>query len=75
MSIDIGCSLAQPTCHVFLSSNITSHCLAVAPQSGAKQNFYCTINYKTLNSNCVAQRAFKKLQKIELEEKNNAQVI
>jgi hypothetical protein len=31
----------------------------VAPQSGAKQIFYCTVYYITLNSNCEAQRAPK----------------
>jgi hypothetical protein len=36
----------------------------VAPQSGAKQNFYCTVYYITLNSNGVAQRAFKNLKQI-----------
>jgi hypothetical protein len=59
----------------WLSSYVTSHCLAVVPQSGAKQNVYCTFYYITLNSNCEAQRAsknLKKLQKIELEVKNNA---
>jgi hypothetical protein len=29
------------------------------PQSGAKQIFYCTVYYITLNSNCKAQRASK----------------
>jgi len=47
-----------------LSSYVTSHCLAVVPQSGAKQIFYCTVYYITLNSNCEAQRALKKLKKI-----------
>ena len=40
-----------------------------------KQNFYCTVYDVTLNSNCEAQRAsknLKKMQKIELEAKNNA---
>jgi hypothetical protein len=36
----------------------------VVPQSGAKQIFYCTVYYITLNSNCEAQRALKKLKKI-----------
>jgi hypothetical protein len=47
----------------------------VAPQSGANQKFYCTVYYINLNSNCEAQRAsknLKKLQRIELEAKNNA---
>jgi hypothetical protein len=45
------------------------------PQSGAKLIFYWTDYYITLNSNCEAQRAsknLKKMQKIELEAKNNA---
>ena len=29
-----------------------------------KQNFYCTVYYITLNSNCEAQRASKNLKKI-----------
>jgi hypothetical protein len=36
----------------------------VVPQSGAKQIFYCTVYYITLNSNCEAQRGLKKLKKI-----------
>jgi hypothetical protein len=47
----------------------------VAPQSGAKQNFYCTVYYLTLNSNCEAKNASKKnlkMLKIELEVSNNA---
>jgi hypothetical protein len=47
-----------------LSSYVASHFLAVAPQSGAKQFFNCTVNYITLNSNCEAQRASKNLKKI-----------
>ncbi len=30
-----------------------------------KQNFYCTVYYVTLNSNCEAQRASKNLKKLE----------
>jgi len=48
----------------WLSSYVTSHSLAVAPRSGAKPKFYCTVNYITLNSNCEAQRAPKILKKI-----------
>jgi hypothetical protein len=47
-----------------LSSYVASHCLAVVPQLGAKQIFYCTVYYITLNSNCEAERAPKKLKKI-----------
>jgi hypothetical protein len=46
-----------------LGSYVASHCFAVA-QSGAKQNFYCTVYYITLNLNCEAQRAYKNLKKI-----------
>ena len=45
-------------------SYVTSHCLAAAPQSGAKAKFYCTVYYTTLDSNCEAQRASKNLKKI-----------
>jgi hypothetical protein len=58
-----------------LSSYVASHCLAVAPQSGAKEHFYCTVYYITLNSHCEAQRAsknLKKMLKIEIEAKINA---
>ncbi len=48
----------------WLSSYVASHCIAVAPQSGAKQIFYCTVYYITLNSNCEAQRASKNLKKM-----------
>ncbi len=47
----------------------------MAPQSGAKDQFYCTVYYTSLNSNCEAQRVSKKLQKIELEAKINAWLI
>ncbi len=63
----------------WLSSYVNSQCLAVSPQSGAKQIFYCTVHYITLNSNCEAQRASKnvgkKCWKIELKAKNNAWLI
>jgi hypothetical protein len=36
----------------------------MVPQSGAKENFYCTVYYITLNSNCEVQRASKKIEKI-----------
>jgi hypothetical protein len=35
----------------------------VVPQSGAKQIFYCSVYYITLNSNWEAQRASKNLKK------------
>jgi hypothetical protein len=43
---------------------IECHCLAVVPQSGAKQSFYCTVNYITLNSACEAEKASKHLKRI-----------
>jgi hypothetical protein len=57
-----------------LSSYVASHCLAVAPHSGEKQIFYCIVYFKTLNSNCEAQRVSKNFNKnlrIDLEAKNN----
>jgi len=45
------------------NSYVASHCLAVAPQSGAKQIFYCTVFYISLNSNHEAHRAYKNLKK------------
>jgi hypothetical protein len=43
----------------WLISYVASHGLAVVPQSGVKENFYCTVYYITLNCNCEAQRASK----------------
>jgi hypothetical protein len=37
----------------------------VAPQSGAKENNYCTVYNITLNSNCEAQRASKNWKIVE----------
>jgi hypothetical protein len=34
----------------------------VAPQSGGKQKFYCTVYYITLNSICEAHSASKKFE-------------
>jgi hypothetical protein len=51
----------------WLSSYVASHCMAVAPLSGAKQIFYCIVYYITLNSNCDAQRASKILKKIVVD--------
>ncbi len=44
----------------------------VAAQSGANENFYCTVYYITLNSNCEAQRTSKNVEDRELQAKNNA---
>ncbi len=68
----IDCSLAQPALF-WLSSYVTDHWLAVAPQSGAKQNFYCTVYYIILNSNCEAQRASKNLEKQIVEDRVKSQ--
>jgi hypothetical protein len=48
-----------------LNSYVASHRLAMAIQSGAKQNFYFTVYYITLNSNCEAQRASKFEKNVE----------
>jgi hypothetical protein len=48
-----------PPALFWLSNYVANHCLAVAPQSGAKDFFYCTGNYITFNSYCEAQRASK----------------
>jgi hypothetical protein len=44
----------SPPALFWLSSHVASHRLAVAPHSGAKQTFYCTVYYINLNSNCEA---------------------
>jgi hypothetical protein len=36
----------------------------VTAQSGAREQFYCTVYYITLNANCEAQRASKNFKKI-----------
>jgi len=43
----------------WLSSYVTSHHLAVAPQSGAKDQFYNSAYYITLNQTSVDQKASK----------------
>jgi hypothetical protein len=48
-----------------VGSYVVSSHLAVAPQSGAKYPFYCTVYCVTLNSNCEAWRVSKSLKKIE----------
>jgi hypothetical protein len=49
----------------------------MAPQSVAKDQFYCTVYYKTLKSNCEAQGVPENLkkQKKDFEAKINACVI
>ncbi len=49
----------RPACLVLVSSYVDSLHLAVAPQSGAKDQFYCTVYYLNLNSNCEAQGVSK----------------
>jgi hypothetical protein len=44
----------------WLSSSVACQCLAVAPQSSAKHQFYSADYYITLNPICVAPRASKK---------------
>jgi len=44
-----------------LSSYVTSQHLAVVPQSGTKEQFYCSVYYLTLTLNFEAQSVFKKL--------------
>jgi hypothetical protein len=39
----------------WLISYVASHCLAVVALSGAKDQFFCTVYYNTLNSSCEAQ--------------------
>ncbi len=39
----------------------------MAPQSGAKEQFYCTVYNVTLNSNREAQRVSKNLKKMEID--------
>jgi hypothetical protein len=48
----------------WLSSYVASQYLAVAPQSGAKDQFYYIVHYIILNSNCEAKRASNILKKI-----------
>jgi hypothetical protein len=56
-----------------LGSYVAGCHLAVAPQSGAKDQFYCTVYYVTLNSNCDSQKASKNLKKI-VEERVRSQI-
>jgi hypothetical protein len=48
-----------------MSSYVASHHLAVTSESEsvAKDQFYRTVYYSTLNSNCEAQRVSKKWKK------------
>jgi hypothetical protein len=56
----IDCTLALPCFGwvVMLPANT-----AVAPQSGTKDQFYCTVYYITFNSNCEAQGVSRNLKK------------
>jgi len=45
----------SPPAWFWLNSPIASHHLSVAPQSGVKDQFCCTVYYLTLSSNCEAQ--------------------
>jgi hypothetical protein len=42
---------------------VTSHCLAVVPQLGAKEKKMCAVYCIPLNSDCEAQRAYKDMKK------------
>jgi hypothetical protein len=57
----------------WLSSYFTSHCLAVVPQSGAKE--HCTVYYIAVNLNCEAQRASKNWKKIYRRYKLEAKIM
>ena len=48
----------------WLSNYVASLHLAVAPQSGTKDQFYFPVYYITLNSNCEARRVSKNLKTI-----------
>ncbi len=52
-----------PPALFWLRSYVASHHLAVVPQSGAKDQFYYTAYYITLNSNSETQRVPKILKK------------
>jgi hypothetical protein len=60
----IDCSLREPHALFWLSSYVASHYLAMVPQSSAKCQFYSTVYYIALNSNCEAQRVSKNLKNI-----------
>ena len=49
-----------PPALFWLCSYVASHHLDVAPQSGAKDKFYCTVYSITLNRNHAAQRVSEK---------------
>jgi hypothetical protein len=57
----------------WLSSYVANYRLAVAPQSGAKDQFYFTVYYITLNSNCEGQGVSKNL-KIIVEDRVRSQI-
>jgi hypothetical protein len=46
----------------------------VGPQSGTKYQFYCTVYYITLNSNCEDQVVYKHLKKI-VENRVRSQIL
>ncbi len=50
----IHCSFVWPACLVLVHSYVVSHHLVVAPQLGAKEQFYCNVCHITLSSNCEA---------------------
>jgi hypothetical protein len=57
----------------WFSIYVASDHLAVVPQSGVKDQFYSSVYYITLNSNCKAQGMSKNLKK-KLEDRVEAKI-
>jgi hypothetical protein len=57
--------LSQPPALFWLNSYVTSQHFAMAPQSGAKDQFYCTVYYITFNQNCESQKYLKNKKYVE----------
>ncbi len=62
-SVQMGTGVSNMPALFWLSSYIASLCLALVPQSGANNRFYCTVYYITLSSNCEARGVSKTLKK------------
>ncbi len=54
----MDCSLANLRDLLWLSSYVARHHLAVVQQSGAKKQFYCSV--QNINLNCEAEKVSKK---------------
>jgi hypothetical protein len=67
---EIDRSLTRPACLVLVAAGCR---LAVASQSSAKNQFYSTVYWITLNSNCGTHREFKNLRKI-VEDREVSQI-